>query len=391
MPEQSAPDPARSPPQSDPDEPLEQPTVAGQPKRGWHTWARYLVGVGIGALALWAVAGQRGELTGATADLSRMQIDWLALAIASEFGSVVAFARMQGRLLRSAGGDMPDARLLGMTFAAGAIASSIPAGPAVSSVYAYRQYRRFGSGEATAGWTLVATLITSALGLTSFATVGVLVAERQSVAFDLLGVTLGVLLVAVLAAALLWQRRIVFGAVLLFVRIAARLARRRETDSAALVERWRSHLSQVRLTWRDFLPAFAWSVMSWVFDWGALLCGYLAVGASIPWSGVVLAYGAGQLASNLPITPGGLGLVEGSLTIALVAYGGAQVSTVAAVLLYRIVSFWGYLPVSWGVWAAMAVRDKRADRRAEREAVPVMVTVPAFNAVASESSETGRG
>ena len=41
-----------------------------------------------------------------------------------------------------------------------------------------------------------------------------------------------------------------------------------------------------------------------------------------------------QLAANLPITPGGLGVVEGSLTIALVAYGGGRDSTVAAVLLY---------------------------------------------------------
>lgn len=380
MPDESTPGRAGSP--ADPDDPVTRQRALSQLRRGWRRWARYLIGIGLGALALWAVAGQRGELTGATADLSRMQVGWLVLAIASELGSVVAFSRMQARLLRSAGGDMPDARLLGLTFAAGAIASSLPAGPAVSSVYAYRQYRRFGADEATAAWTLVATLITSALGLTSFATVGVLVAERQSVAFDLLGVTLGVLIVAVLAAALLWQRRIVFGAVLVVVKVGARLVRRRSGDSAALVDRWRSHLSHVRLTWRDFLPAFAWSVMSWVFDWGALLCGYLAVGASIPWSGVVLAYGAGQLASNLPITPGGLGLVEGSLTIALVAYGGGQVSTVAAVLLYRIVSFWGYLPVAWGVWASMALRDKRTDSRAQREAVPVMVAAPRFHPAA---------
>jgi len=37
------------------------------------------------------------------------------------------------------------------------------------------------------------------------------------------------------------------------------------------------------------------------------------------WKGLLLAYGAGQLAADLPITPGGLGVVEGSLTIALVA------------------------------------------------------------------------
>jgi uncharacterized protein (TIRG00374 family) len=82
------------------------------------------------------------------------------------------------------------------------------------------------------------------------------------------------------------------------------------------------------------------------------------VGSPVPWRGLLLAYGAGQLAANLPITPGGLGVVEGSLTIALVAYGGAQASTVAAVLLYRIVSFWASLPVGWVSWAVLVVRAR---------------------------------
>ena len=40
-----------------------------------------------------------------------------------------------------------------------------------------------------------------------------------------------------------------------------------------------------------------------------------AVHAPVPWRGILLAYGAGQLAVNLPVTPGGLGVVEGSLTV----------------------------------------------------------------------------
>ncbi len=85
---------------------------------------------------------------------------------------------------------------------------------------------------------------------------------------------------------------------------------------------------------------------------------FLAVGSPVPWRGLLLAYGAGQLAANLPITPGGLGVVEGSLTIALVAYGGAQTSTVAAVLLYRIISFWASLPVGWVSWAVLAAQER---------------------------------
>ncbi len=125
------------------------------------------------------------------------------------------------------------------------------------------------------------------------------------------------------------------------------------------------HLNRVHLSGRDFLAALGWSLANWMLDCSCLAAGYLAVGARVPWSGLLLAYGAGQLAANLPITPGGLGVVEGSLTVALVAYGGAQTSTVAAVILYRMISFWAFLPIGWGVWGALAVRDRRSDRRAD--------------------------
>jgi hypothetical protein len=72
-----------------------------------------------------------------------------------------------------------------------------------------------------------------------------------------------------------------------------------------------------------------------------------------------LAYGAGQLAAALPITPGGLGAVEGSITIALVAFGGAHLATVDAVLLYRLISFWLVLAVGWSLWGELAFEVRR--------------------------------
>jgi uncharacterized protein (TIRG00374 family) len=102
---------------------------------------------------------------------------------------------------------------------------------------------------------------------------------------------------------------------------------------------------------------------NWLWDCAALVCAFLAVGSGVPWRGLLLAYGAAQLASNLPITPGGLGVVEGSLTVALVAYGGAHSATVAAVLLYRIISFWLLLPLGWAATFGLAWRNRRLAAR----------------------------
>ena len=86
---------------------------------------------------------------------------------------------------------------------------------------------------------------------------------------------------------------------------------------------------------------------------------FLAIDAPIPWKGLLLAYGAGQLAATLPITPGGLGVVEGSITVALVAFGGAEASTAYAVLLYRIISFWLILVIGWLFIGQLALQVRR--------------------------------
>jgi uncharacterized membrane protein YbhN (UPF0104 family) len=174
-----------------------------------------------------------------------------------------------------------------------------------------------------------------------------------------------VLAVAVVLVVLLWRRRALEVVVVRTLKLAKAVTGRPKGDLDPLVANIVGHLHRVHLGWRNFLPALGWSIANWVLDCGCLAVGYLAVGSNVPWRGLLLAYGAGQLAANLPITPGGLGVVEGSLTVALVAYGGAQASTVAAVILYRIISFWAFLPIGWAVWGSLAVRDRRHDQRAQ--------------------------
>lgn len=330
------------------------------------TWRilRYLVGLGLAALALWALNGKRGELVGASATLGHLRVGWLLLAVAAEVGSFASFGALQRKLLRCGGVEVGLPFATGLCMAAGAITSSLPGGPAFSSVYAYRQYRRKGADEAVAGWILLATLVCAALALGILATVGVLVAFRQGSAYGLIGVILGVLVVAAVADAVVWQRRWLAHVCIAALRCTRRLVGRPRRKAVVVVEEVFTRLSEVRLGWQDALVGLAAGVGDWAFDCTALAFSFLAVGSHVPLQGLLLAYGAGMLAANLPVTPGGLGVVEGSLTVALVAFGGAELSTVAAVLCYRIVSFWGFLPVGWASWGALALSERRADRRA---------------------------
>lgn len=331
-------------------------------RRRWWAWGRFVVGLLLGGLALYALNGDRGELIGASALLGRMHVGWLIVAVLAEVMSLLSFATLQRRLLAAGGVRVGLGWMTSVSLATLTIASSVPAGPAISSIFVFRQYRRQQADDAHAGWTILSSIVFSALGLALVASAGVLLAYSESAGYDLIGVVFGVLVITVVVDAIVWQRRWLAQVAIFLLELSRRLSGHPRREGLVIVEGWVAQLAAVRLTWLDLVATVATGIGNWAFDCGCLAFSFIAVGAPIPWRGLLLAYGAGQLAENLPVTPGGLGVVENSLTIALVAFGGAQVSTVAAVLVYRIITFWGYLPVGWVNWAILRLAERRSDR-----------------------------
>ncbi len=294
-------------------------------------------------------------------ELPQANIVWLLVAASAELGSFVLFGVLQRRLLRAGGVRVSLTFATALTLAAGAVASSVPAGPAFASVYAFRRYRRKGADEALALWTLLATLVCSALGLGLLAMAGVVLAAGEN-ASDLGGVVFGVLVIFVLADAVVLQRRWLSHVVIGLLGLVRRLTGWPRRHGVELLAGPLERLNAVRIDWRDLTVTLAAAVGNWALDCAALAASFLAVGAGVPWRGLLLAYGAAQLAANLPITPGGLGVVEGSLTVALVALGTNESTAVAAVLCYRLVSFWGFLPAGWLTFGGLALADRREER-----------------------------
>jgi hypothetical protein len=78
-----------------------------------------------------------------------------------------------------------------------------------------------------------------------------------------------------------------------------------------------------------------------------------AAGAAVPWHVLLLIYGSGVAAQSLAITPGGFGVTEGTLGLTLVAAGLRPGPALAAVLLYRLVSFWLTAAAGWLVFLCL--------------------------------------
>jgi putative heme transporter len=320
--------------------------------------AKYVIGLGLAILALDQLTDQQGELAGATQALSHLRW-WVVLAAAAEAGSFLALANLQRRLLRAGRVNVAIGPMAAITLAANSITNSLPAGPVITTVFSFRQFRRRGAGEAVAGWSLVATFVVASVTLTMVAAAGALVAGAQGANLDLVGVIVAVLLITLAMGGIFAQKRALAWAVSAAVHLCRRLTRWPRGELATHIDRIIARLTAVRLSPGQVVDVLCWGGANWLFDCSCLAMSFLAVGAGVPWKGLLLAYGAGQLAANLPITPGGLGVVEGSLTIAIVAYGGAELSTVAAVLLYRILSFWLVLPFGWGTWGWLVWTGRR--------------------------------
>ena len=350
---------------------------SGHPRlfgRSW-PWIKFFGGLALAGLALWAVDGRRGELSGASHYLAHIHLWWIVAAAALELGSYLAFALVQRRLLMAGGVDMSIGWLTAVTLASTAIANSLPAGPLVSLVYTFRQYRRRGADRAVAGWTLGALFVCASVTLALVASAGVAIAGAEGAGLDLIGVTVGVLVLAVALGVLFVQRRAIVWMVTGVLQTSRRVVHWPRGDVQARIDGLVLRLTSVVLTGGGVATVAVWGLANWVLDCGCLALSFLALGVGVPWKGLLLAYGAGQLAANLPITPGGLGVVEGSLTVALVAFGGQRYSTVAVVLLYRILSFWVGLPVGWGTWAALAWVDRRAGSPPEGRGATDLVEV----------------
>ncbi len=92
--------------------------------------------------------------------------------------------------------------------------------------------------------------------------------------------------------------------------------------------------------------AVAWAAANWLLDAASLWVFVAAFGHVISPIDLLTAYGLANILAAIPITPGGLGVVEFVLVSMLAGFGLTDGQALSAVLAYRAVNFW--LPIPFG-------------------------------------------
>jgi pimeloyl-ACP methyl ester carboxylesterase/uncharacterized membrane protein YbhN (UPF0104 family) len=329
------------------------------PRRRGTTATAGVAVVAVAILAATAVT-ERSRVAVSLTVLAHLRWSWLPAAIVLEALSMAAFAAMFRRLL-TAGRVRPGrGSMLASVYAANAVSVTVPlAGPELATAVLFRRFTRNGADGLLAGWVLLAGgVITTAAWVLILAGGGLASGHSLALAITVPFALLAVAAVATAATAVRQPRlratleRYVAWA----LRQATRLLRRPAANPALTVSAWTERMGALRLPASGWALASGAALANWLADVAVLAVSVLAVGAAVPWRDLLLVYAAGIAAKSLAVTPGGLAITEGALSVSLVASGLRVSQALAAAVLYRLVSFWLVAVAGWLTLLALRVR-----------------------------------
>jgi uncharacterized membrane protein YbhN (UPF0104 family) len=350
---------------------------------------KQLAGVAAAGAGLAAVTAvgltERTAVAASLTVLAHLHWPWIPAALLLEAASMTAFALMLRRLLATGGASVGVRPMLATSLAANAVSVSVPlAGPGLATAFTFRRFTRQGADAPLAGWSLLAGGVISAAAAALVVVAGGL--TSGNILATAVTVPGGVLVVAALVAAVAAVRRPRLRGALeqpagWLLRQGSRMLHRPVAEPGQIIGAWAQRLGALRLSPAGWLAATGLALANWLADAAVLAVSIRATGGTVPWHDLLLVYGSGVAAQSLNLTPGGLGIAEGSLSLALVATGLTASQALAAVLLYRLASFWLVALVGWLIlFRLRRPRARRDPAPSPNRAVPGPAAAAALDA-----------
>jgi hypothetical protein len=113
--------------------------------------------------------------------------------------------------------------------------------------------------------------------------------------------------------------------------------------------------SNPRLLYR----ALGWAAANWTLDAASLWVFLFAFGHAVSPIDLLVAYGLANILAVVPLTPGGLGVVEFTLGSLLVWFRVPVAVATVGVLSWRLVNFWLPIPVGGGCYFSLRLRSRQ--------------------------------
>ncbi len=142
-----------------------------------------------------------------------------------------------------------------------------------------------------------------------------------------------------------------------WIRALARHVPRIDPDrTTALLGKVADRITVLINNRRTLWWAFTWAGLNWLFDAACLWVFIWSFGHVISPIDLLVAYGLANILAAIPITPAGLGVIEGVLIPTLVGFGVPHSQAILAVIAYRLINFWIPIPIGGISYASLEWR-----------------------------------
>jgi uncharacterized protein (TIRG00374 family) len=298
---------------------------------------------------------QIGGARRALHQLSRVNPLLLVAGFALELAALVAYSYLtRAALPRDTWPKGP--LLVRIQLATKAVTNVVPGGSAAGSALGYRLLTITGVRGADAGFALATAGLGSAIVLNLLLWIALLVSIPFA-GFSPIYVT------AALAGVFLLGGFAVVVVLLMkgerqaerWLRAVARRVRFLDEDRlGALVERLARRLRDL-VSDRELLRNIvAWAVANWLLDAASLWVFLRAFGTTVSPDSLIVSFCVANVLAAIPITPGGLGVLDVTLASMLLGFGVPSAAVGLGIPAYRIVQYW--LPIPVGAMAYFSLR-----------------------------------
>ena len=271
----------------------------------------------------------------------------LVVGLALEVAALYAYSLLTRAALGESGRLVSSWRMFRIQMSTKALGSVVPGGSAASSALGYRLMTVSGVPGPDAGFALGTAGLGSAVVLNIIFWIGLIISiplnglNKAYVSAAIAGVLIMSLAAAIVFGLMEGQRR----AEKILRWIARRL--RLNEDTAGDAVRHIGGRIEEMFKDRAMLGRVAgWAAANWLLDAAALWVFLRAYGESLSVDGLIVCFGLANIAAVVPITPGGLGIVEGVYVPTLVWFGLTRGTATLGVASYRLAQF--FFPIALG-------------------------------------------
>ncbi len=294
--------------------------------------------------------------------LGHVNVAYLLLGVGLEVLALVAYAELTRTVLS------PDApgrfRLLRINMASMAVSHVVPGGTAPGTAVSYRLLTEAGVPKSTAGFGLATQGAGSAVVLNAIFWLALIISIPLRGFNPLYGIAAaaGAVLIGAFAGTILLLTRGRTWAMRWIEALARHVPFLNAETVAQLLQKLADRVHELLADRALLRHAIVWATANWLLDAASLWVFLFAFESKAVFPiDLLVAYGLANILAVIPITPSGLGVVEGVLIPTLVGFHLPKTTAILGVISYRLVNFW--LPIPVGGVSYLSLRWRPGQRR----------------------------